>query len=357
MGGGTSTNTTIKFMRESGHELDIFTSFNIFKKKIMTDKPDLVWHHNILQIRKVSKLCKELNVPVIATINNLVSDVNGFHIIPDNNFGKPYLKCRFFKSWFIAFKQTRIHSPMHKLASILFYPFRYHRRNQRIKVLNDIAGVIAISPTLARLLKLNGVKRKIHVSPQPIDDDFLDKTKPIKFDKKTILYIGGGEPFKGIHVLIKAFNKLDIKNKQLLIAGEFRKDHKINFNKYPNNIKFLGVIPKKELKQLYYSVDFLAFPSLWFEAFGRGWAEALACGCPVLTLKDRGGAADYLEHKKTGYLVDSEIDSFTNGMKELLTNNKLRNTLSKNGLKYAKDNLLASVFVKRINRIFKEILN
>src|SRR3989344_3112441 len=160
-GGHDSTLTTIKYLSKIDHDVNEYRHISELKKAILKDKPDVVLHHNIFKLVEVSKVCRKLNVPIIATINNLISDVNGLHVIMDDSFGKPYKKCTFLKGFFLTITQKKIHTPFHKLISILLYPYRFYKMKLRIRILNKIDGVIATSPTLAELLKLNGVKRKI----------------------------------------------------------------------------------------------------------------------------------------------------------------------------------------------------
>ncbi|MBI2136148.1 glycosyltransferase family 4 protein [Candidatus Woesearchaeota archaeon] len=369
-GGGTSTRITIDYLRKHGHKVTLFTDTEELKKSLAilaqrNSLPDIVLHHNIINLEKVSKIASKYSVPLIVTINNLITDVNGLHIEQDDDFGKVILKPGIFKSFYLSLTQKRIHTKKNKLLSIIFFIYRHLRKKKRLEVLRKAAGVIVTSSTLKKLLILHGVKRHIYVCPQPIDDSMLSNpgykgyksSKYINpYYKHHILYVGGGEPFKGIHLLIKAFDALKRNDTELIIAGEIRKAHKINIYDYPKNIRFIGQVSDKELKALYYSVDFLAFPSLWLEAFGRAWAEAACCACPTLAFKGRAGPYDYLKHNVNAYFADANYPSFIRAIKILLDDKSLRIKLGKNAKKFARNNLIASVAIRKLEKIYKEVL-
>ena len=359
-GGGNSSSTTFKYLNKAGHHVTFFKSILEMEKALIKSKPDIILHHNIKDLDKVYPISKKLDIPLLSTINNLITCQTGVHIKYDSNFGVPCFKCSFFKGLVCQIKEKNVRPLNEKLSALFFYPLRYYNRNQRIKLLNDINGIIAISPTLKKLLRINGVKNKIYVCNQPIDDDMLIKPqKRLHFDKKTIFYQGGGEPFKGIRVLIEAFIKLKQDDTKLLIAGDIRKENNLNIkliqHKYPN-IKFLGQVSVDDIKKYYYSSDIFVFPSLWFEAFGRGWAEAACCGKPIITFRGRGGSSDFLSNNVNALVIEPRMNDIVLAMDKLLNDGKLRNKLAKNVKEFAKQNLVASKVADKLTSIYDEVL-
>lgn len=94
------------------------------------------------------------------------------------------------------------------------------------------------------------------------------------------------ESRKRVDLLIKAFLEADIKHSELLIAGKgFEEQRLKKIGKGDGRIKFLEFIPDSELSDFYNSLDVFVFPSI-LEGYGMPMVEAMACGKPVLTLKD-----------------------------------------------------------------------
>jgi glycosyltransferase involved in cell wall biosynthesis len=155
-----------------------------------------------------------------------------------------------------------------------------------------------------------------------------------------ILYVGTLEPRKNIPTLLKALYKLKkqgIKHK-LAITGKkgwkyksiFETIEKLNLQK---DVIFTGYVPDEDLPALYNAADLFVYPSL-YEGFGLPPLEAMQCGTPVITsntssLPEVVGDA--------GIMVNPyDVDELANNMYGVLTNDGLREELSKKGLERAK---------------------
>jgi len=149
-----------------------------------------------------------------------------------------------------------------------------------------------------------------------------------------------------------------IENVKLAYAGVLRaKNKKIVMNFLGKRAIFLGKIPSKLMKNYYYSAHVVLFPSIWFEAFGRAWAEACMCGKPVVAFKGRGGASDYLKHEETALLSDYDVDEYAEQIKRLFEDEALYRKISRNAREYAKKNFSADVIAKKYEKVFEEVLN
>ena len=89
-----------------------------------------------------------------------------------------------------------------------------------------------------------------------------------------------------------------------------------------NTVTFYGYCPRERLSQLYNKADVFILPSL-AESFGIVFAEAMACGLPVIG--GRTGGVPDLVKEDNGILVNpSKIDDITNAIITLKTNSALR---------------------------------
>lgn len=119
-----------------------------------------------------------------------------------------------------------------------------------------------------------------------------------------------------------------------------------------DRVKFLESVGERELLQLYSSAEMLLHPSLC-EGFGNPIAEAMACGCPVITSdcsampEVAGGAA---------VLVDpQDVASIEKALARLWNDDAEREAVRKAGLKRAR-NLDWAEFARANLAIYRSLL-
>jgi len=78
--------------------------------------------------------------------------------------------------------------------------------------------------------------------------------------------------------------------------------------------------------------------------------------CAILCVKNRGGPNDFLVPNKEALFVNENIEALKKGIVKLLDDDKFRKKIAINGYKYAKNNLVASVVVKRLDEIYKDVV-
>lgn len=177
------------------------------------------------------------------------------------------------------------------------------------------------------------------VSYLGIDNKFF---KHIPSSKKDyILSVGGLIPNKGFDFIIESLSKVDNNIKpKLLIVGyggtttwtNYLKDLAI---KKEVDLTILENVTDEELLKLYNEAKIFVFGSI-LEPFGLVSLEAMACGTPVIGVKE-GGIMEIIQDHKNGLLIPRDKKLFSSGIVELLTNKNLYEKLSKNGIKYVND--------------------
>ena len=200
-------------------------------------------------------------------------------------------------------------------------------------------------------------------------DTKLFKPKNIKnkFQKyknnKIIFFAGRINEQKGIEYLIKSMPQVisKISNAKLLIVGDgsYRKHlEKLTAElKLEDFVEFLGFKAHKELADYYNLADVFVLPSvtskIGTESFGLVLIEAMASGTCVIG-SSSGGIKDIIKDNANG-LVFQEKNSEELAQKiiKALTNEKLRKRLSKNGLRYARQNYGWKIISKKFLEIYK----
>jgi len=164
----------------------------------------------------------------------------------------------------------------------------------------------------------------------------LPKLK-IKRKKNTILYVGSVKYVKGVDLLIKAFNKLDIPKLELNIVGSWKghesyKQHLDSLVKKPR-INFLGFLHGTKKWQQFYSNTILVVPSR-AECFNNVVIEGMACNIPVI-VSNRDALPETLDGHGLVANLNDEND-LANKISLLLKDEKLRKKFVKEGKKYSK---------------------
>jgi glycosyltransferase involved in cell wall biosynthesis len=93
-------------------------------------------------------------------------------------------------------------------------------------------------------------------------------------------------PRMGLDVLLRAWHKVAIEPKHLLLAGtgpdRGRLESITQRLGLGSSVSFLGRVSDDDLQYLYRAADVSVMPSISFEGFGLAALESLACGTPVI---------------------------------------------------------------------------
>jgi len=183
------------------------------------------------------------------------------------------------------------------------------------------------------------------------------------------IYHGGGlDVRKNTESVIRAYKILRDKFSRsfyghfpkLVISGKLRPEmaplitdvkkisRELNLTK---EIKFIGFVPQKSLPAIYKNASMFVYPSK-YEGFGLPILEAMNQGTPVITAKtsslpEVGGDAVL-------YCNPDDIYELVMIMKNVLTNEDLRRTLSERGKERAK-NFSWNKFVKKVLNIVENL--
>ena len=180
-----------------------------------------------------------------------------------------------------------------------------------------------------------GVKKPITVIPNGIN------TKRFKIDKSTflkdelnlpdssriIVYVGRVAKEKSIDFLLKTFEKLLKEEKNIYFAivgdGPERKNLEKLSEKLElkNKVFFLGFVDHRKLSKVYNGADVFAFASTT-ETQGLVVLEAMACGLPVVAIRDKVFDA-FIENGVDGYMVEKKESVFATKLMEVLNDKKV----------------------------------
>jgi len=182
--------------------------------------------------------------------------------------------------------------------------------NDRVSLshISDFDIVICLSELHRASLRDQSIgNEKLINIPNLIDTD-LYSPKALSRNNHSIMFAGGLNPHKCIHILLDAFRlvRQQVKDAELHIYGDGKMWR--GGDAYGNELKsikpegtyFHGYVDNKDMPQIYSKNSILCLPSK-LESFGLVTVEAQACGC-VPVVHNVGGVAATLADGQTGLL-------------------------------------------------------
>jgi glycosyltransferase involved in cell wall biosynthesis len=243
----------------------------------------------------------EVSYPATSRLRTLAADVLWY---PRLHVDADVLHCPTFRGPFRARQPLAV--TVHDLA-VLRHPEWFNRWTStysRIAVPRVVAAaarVIAVSEfTKRELMSLLGVPaERIRVIPNGVEDVFTADGS--RADGDYVLAVGTLEPRKNLARIAQA------------VDGELRVVGARGWGGVdpPANVTWLGDVDDEELAALYRGARCLVYASL-YEGFGIPVAEALACGCPIVT--SRGSAMEEIAGDEAIYVDPTSVASIRDGI-------------------------------------------
>jgi glycosyltransferase involved in cell wall biosynthesis len=133
--------------------------------------------------------------------------------------------------------------------------------------------------------------------------------------------------------LVEAFQQLGLKDYELVLVGGKSKYAEEITQNFQQNTKILYGVPTDDLPALYQGASLCVYPS-FFEGFGIPIVEALHSGIPVVAatgscLEEAGGEGAL-------YANPLDVNDLADKMRQVLTNDSLRNNLVLKGKEHIK---------------------
>jgi glycosyltransferase involved in cell wall biosynthesis len=214
------------------------------------------------------------------------------------------------------------------------------------------------------LKKLPGLRRKLHVIRNGVDLSEIDAEKTLATeiaawkgkDSFVIGYIGQLIPRKGLILLLKAFAKLTMPKKKLVILGEGNQREeleRLSSNlRIQDDVAFFGF--RDDRLKFLKSFDVFVLPSR-LEGIPRCLMEAMAARIPVIA-SNIPGCTDLIQHDQTGLLFELDnIESLLDCLNQCM-NLETRIRLGRGGRNFIIANYSASSMARQYQNLYKRVL-
>lgn len=151
-----------------------------------------------------------------------------------------------------------------------------------------------------------------------------------------ILSVGACLPNKGFDFAIRALSLLDRRTrpKMVIVSNSTIPAWEAHLVQMAADLgvdlTIKKLIPDSELVRLYNIAKVFVYSSI-LEPFGLAPVEAMACGTPVVAIKE-GGVRESVVPNETGFLTDRDEEAFAAALGELLQNHRLREQMGARGV-------------------------
>ena len=194
-----------------------------------------------------------------------------------------------------------------------------------------------------------------------VDTNFFKPIKKIA-RKKTILSVGSLFPSKGHEFVIESIGQINKSQRPNLKvihgAHQYLSSYKVKLNKiakeYDVKVTFVSSIDDKTLLKEYNSSILTACANL-LEPLGLVALESMACGTPVVAVKE-AGLRETIINNKNGILTERNSLEFSKAIMVLIKNQEKWNQMSKNGIRCVLDKWTWEFSSKNLDKYLKSFI-
>ena len=169
-----------------------------------------------------------------------------------------------------------------------------------------------------------------------------------------LVWLGRFVPEKGPHLAIEAAKRLQA---PLILAGTIDRYVKASVNYFHEQIephidnkqiKYIGPVNMRRKVSLLRRAHAFLNPIDWEEPFGMVMVEAMALGCPVISLA-RGAAPEIVKNGETGFLVQN-LDEMIQCLPQIDEIDREETRL------YVERNFSAKVMAEKYTQVYKKVI-
>ncbi len=278
----------------------------------------------------------------LAALKYYLKKLDSFDIVIDDINGVPFFTPLYVKEHKIAIIHHLVKNIFFKelppLPAVIGYT-----AEQTIPLIYRRIPIITVSESSKLdLIKFGIPKDNIIVIHNGIDDNPHESSDYLKSPFPHILYLGRLKRYKNLEQLIIATKYVTEKlpDVKLSIAGEGDRDYKFELKKLANelnlnNIQFHGFVNNQEKLELMRKAWVFVTTSER-EGWGLTVIEANACKTPAI-VTDVQGLRDTVKNNETGFIIPyGRPKTLAKVITKILTDNELRERLSKNAVEWSK---------------------
>lgn len=290
------------------------------EKLIQKTKPDIVHIHNIYHHLSpaILPILKKHGIPIAMTVHDYKLVCPNYLMF---NKGKICEKCsggRYYKCFTNKCVKNSYAASLVLTLEAYFVKFKRYYDNVDI--------FFAPSRFMRDILIKNGFNGdKVKYLPNFFESANFNTKSGNAENEKYFLYFGRLSKEKGVDVLIKSLQYIDLKDYKLKIAGSG--DEKEDLERLTSDlilkdkVEFTGYKSGEDLQKLISGAAFVVLPSIWYENAPYSILEAYALGKPIIGARI-GGIPELVRDKETGLLFEAGNEKDLAGKIQFILDNQ-----------------------------------
>ena len=198
-----------------------------------------------------------------------------------------------------------------------------------------------------------------HVVPYGIDTNIFSPSDVKKGNY--VLSVGALSFQKGYRFLVQAISRIPDNLRPTLIIlanAQNTEERKIVLELAERSnvqLKILRVMDEQRLRDFYSGAQVFVYTPI-MESFGLAPLEAMACGTPVVAVKE-GGVRESIRDGETGFLVERDPVAFAETVSYLLSAERLMRQLGQNAVEYVRSEWTWEKSVDRLEKHLKRSIS
>jgi glycosyltransferase involved in cell wall biosynthesis len=232
----------------------------------------------------------------------------------------------------------------------------------QIKVARQLSHIITVSEMAREHIAdvFNIPFEKLKVIYNGIDTEIFSPSKNVRrLDNRLLAVISRDTPVKGLRYLLEALAKLRQKYPLKLVVvgttlGDGTTEKKIQGLGLEDRVSFTNQLDTTELIRQYRQATITVVPSI-YEGFGLPAAEAMACGCPIIS--STAGALPEVVGEAGIMIPPADIESLANAIATLIENPDKRKILSQSGRKRILEKFNWAETAKQTLNVYNEAID
>jgi glycosyltransferase involved in cell wall biosynthesis len=257
------------------------------------------------------------------------------------------------EAYFIKELSDALEKPVSRLQYIKTFFFEW----LAVK-LSTVIVTCSVQDAKKLQIKYKVPRKKLVVIPNGVDDDFFNHVDPYRYNRPMVTFVGNFDHAPNVYAAKMIVNEIAVyarKEKENLFFGLVGRNPPqwLNKRKNKNYVKVFGNV--KDVRPYIAGADVAIAPIYHGSGTRIKILEYMALSKPIVSTSKGAEGLDVEDGKHM--LLRNTPEEFAEAIIDLLSNKKLATQIGKNGQKLAMKKYLWKNIVRKVIKVYEDLLN